>query len=213
MTRLTDTLRYCATVLLLGWPSYLLFNASGRSYSRWTSHFDPQAPLFTARQRIFVVLSDVGLLAVGLGLYVLGQAIGPRKLFFLYGVPYLVVNASLVLITLLQHTHPALPHYTDDEWDWLRGALTTVDRDYGPLLNAMHHHIADSHVAHHLFSELPHYHAVEATRALKKVLGDYYLKDQRFVLRALWEDIQACRYVRPDSKSTAGVLWYQGVAE
>ena len=34
-----------------------------------------------------------------------------------------------------------LPHYTDDEWDWLRGALATVDRDYGWLLNTMHHHI------------------------------------------------------------------------
>ena len=52
-----------------------------------------------------------------------------------------------------------LPHYSDDEWDWLRGALATVDRSYGRLLNTLHHHIADTHVAHHLFSSMPHYHA------------------------------------------------------
>ncbi len=34
----------------------------------------------------------------------------------------------LVMITYLQHTHPNLPHYDDKEWDWLRGAMATVDR-------------------------------------------------------------------------------------
>ena len=50
-----------------------------------------------------------------------------------YIVPYLIVNLWLVMITLLQHTHPSLPHYNDSEWEWLRGALSTVDRSYGPL--------------------------------------------------------------------------------
>lgn len=36
--------------------------------------------------------------------------------------------------------------------DWLRGALSTVDRSYG-ILDYFHHHIADTHVAHHLFSQ------------------------------------------------------------
>ena len=62
------------------------------------------------------------------------------------------------MITLLQHTHPALPHYADKDWEWLRGALSTVDRSYGPL-DYVFHHIADTHVAHHLFSTMPHYHA------------------------------------------------------
>lgn len=62
------------------------------------------------------------------------------------------------MITLLQHTHPSLPHYNDKEWEWLRGALSTVDRSYG-LLDIVFHHIADTHVCHHLFSAMPHYHA------------------------------------------------------
>lgn len=78
-----------------------------------------------------------------------------------YIIPYLVVNNWLVTITLLQHTHPKLAHYNDKEWDWLRGALATVDRSYG-FLDYFFHHIADTHVAHHLFSNMPHYHAEEA---------------------------------------------------
>ncbi len=49
-------------------------------------------------------------------------------------MPYLIVNNWLVMITFLQHTHPSLPHYHSYEWDWLRGALSTVDRSYGFLV-------------------------------------------------------------------------------
>jgi hypothetical protein len=37
--------------------------------------------------------------------------------------------------------HRALPHYEDKEWDWLRGALATVDRSYG-IFNYFHHHVS-----------------------------------------------------------------------
>ncbi|KAL6843369.1 hypothetical protein ACP4OV_027082 [Aristida adscensionis] len=94
-----------------------------------------------------------------------------------YGAPLLVVNAWLVLVTYLHHTHPALPRYAGGEWDWLRGALATVDRDFGAALNAAFHHIGDTHVAHHLFPAIPHYHAVEATAAIRPVLGEYYRFD------------------------------------
>lgn len=83
----------------------------------------------------------------------------------MYIIPYLVVNNWLVMITLLQHTHPKLPHYNDKEWDWLRGALATVDRSYG-ILDYFFHHIADTHVAHHLFSTMPHYHAEEVQKQI-----------------------------------------------
>jgi fatty acid desaturase len=33
-----------------------------------------------------------------------------------------------------------------------------VLRSYG-FLDILFHHIADTHVAHHLFSQMPHYHA------------------------------------------------------
>lgn len=50
-----------------------------------------------------------------------------------YVPPLLIVNAWLITITYLQHTHPATPHYNETEWDWLRGTLSTYDRDYGIL--------------------------------------------------------------------------------
>ena len=84
-----------------------------------------------------------------------GMAAVPAQVYI---APYLIVNMWLVMITLLQHTHPSLPHYSDQEWEWLRGALSTVDRSYG-LLDIVFHHIADTHVCHHLFSAMPHYHA------------------------------------------------------
>lgn len=192
---------------LLGWPSYLLFNASGRPYDRWANHFDPYSPIFSKRERVEVVISDVALAIVVLGLGTLAKAFGWAWLLKVYVVPYLIVNFWLVMITFLQHTHPKLPHYTDAEWDWLRGALATVDRSYG-FLDFFFHHIADTHVAHHLFSALPHYHAQEATEALKPILGPYYQSDQRNVFEACWKDFVKCNYVAPDVAGE-GVLWFR----
>ncbi len=119
-----------------------MFNVKSRPYDEsWVSHFDPWAPIFSKRQRLEIVVSDVALAVVMCGLYVAGEAMGWVWMAKTYVVPYLIVNFWLVMITLLQHTHPNLPHYTDAEWDWMRGALATVDRNYGWLLNTLHHHI------------------------------------------------------------------------
>ena len=60
-------------------------------------------------------------------LYPLVLAKGMAWVVCVYGIPLLIVNAFLVLITYLQCTHPTLPHYDSSEWDWLRGALATID--------------------------------------------------------------------------------------
>jgi omega-6 fatty acid desaturase (delta-12 desaturase) len=124
-----------------------------------------------------------------------------------YAVPLLITNGFLVLITFLQHTHAALPHYSDEEWEWLRGALSTVDRDYG-ILNHVFHHITDTHVAHHIFSTMPHYNAGEATKALKPILGPYYQFDSTPVHEALWREFKECVFVEADSPQEKGIFWY-----
>ena len=146
-------------MLTIGWPLYLFTNVTGQSYkkedggSEWVSHFHPSSLFHSTYhgkpQHKFVFLSDAGLLVmVGL-LYCFCNHFGFWCMMRVYGVPYLIVNFWLVLITELQHSDIKLPHYSGNEWNYLRGALATVDRDYG-ILNAVFHHIGDTHVCHHL---------------------------------------------------------------
>ncbi|KAM7273814.1 hypothetical protein ACFE04_028478 [Oxalis oulophora] len=195
--------------LTFGWPLYLAFNVSGRHYERFACHFDPYGPIYSDRERLQIFISDMGVFATTFVLYKLAFAKGLAWLVCVYGVPLLIVNAFLVLITYLQHTHPALPHYDSSEWDWLRGALATVDRDYG-VLNKVFHNITDTHVAHHLISTMPHYHAMEATKAIKPILGDYYHLDETPFIKAMWREAKECLYVAPDEDSpNKGVFWYR----
>ncbi len=46
------------------------------------------------------------------------------------------------------------------EWNYMRGGLSTIDRDYG-WFNNIHHDIG-THVVHHLFPQIPHYNLIEA---------------------------------------------------
>lgn len=198
-------------MLLLGWPLYLLFNATGNnSYGKtWKlNHFHPSSPLYAdiSRGSLLVFLSDIGLFAAIGVLAYFSRVYGFTAVACHYLIPYLITNACLVLITFLQHSDVALPHYSADEWDWLRGALATVDRDYG-ILNHIFHHINDTHVTHHLFSYLPHYHAVEATEALKSILGPYYYFNHTPVVKATYESFVSCNVLAPDAKRP-GIYWF-----
>lgn len=196
--------------LTLGWPLYLTFNVSGRHYDKFACHYDPYGPIYSERERLQILVSDVGIFAALYGLYRLAVLKGLAWVICVYGVPLLIVNGFLVLITFLQHTHPALPHYDSTEWEWLRGALATVDRDYG-ILNKVFHNITDTHVAHHLFSTMPHYNAMEATKAIKPILGEYYSFDGTPVYKAMYRETKECLYVAPDDEgdvNSKGVFWY-----
>jgi omega-6 fatty acid desaturase (delta-12 desaturase) len=197
-------------MMTLGWPLYLLINATGhKTYpkGKWVNHFIPTSPIFAEKERLLVIYSDLGLLVA---FYVLYRAILFSTFLWvvtLYVIPLLIVNFFLVLITFLQHTDYALPHYTTREWDWIRGALATIDRDFG-ILNGVFHHITDTHVVHHLFSKMPFYHAKEATEAVKPLLGEYYRYDRTHWLYALWVNFE-CSFVQPDPfGGRSGVLWF-----
>nr|AHY24226.1 delta-12 fatty acid desaturase [Paeonia lactiflora]WCZ71291.1 omega-6 fatty acid desaturase 2 [Paeonia lactiflora] len=195
--------------LTLGWPLYLAFNVSGRPYDRFACHYDPYGPIYSNRERLQIFISDAGLLAMTSLLYRVLLAKGFAWLVNVYVIPLLIVNAFLVMITYLQHTHITLPHYDSSEWDWLRGALATMDRDYG-VLNKVFHNITDTHVAHHLFSTMPHYHAMEATKAIKPVLAEYYNFDGTPFYKAMWREARECHYVEPDEgDANKGVFWYR----
>ena len=194
--------------LAVGGPMYLAFNASGRPYPRFASHYDPYSPIYLRRQRAHVFVSDAGVLAVVYLLYRLTAAFSLGWVVRIYGVPLLVQNAWVVLITYLQHTHPAMPYYDDSEWEWLRGTLLTVDRDMGAVLNCVFHNSSRIHVVHHLFPSLPHYNAMEATEAIKPVLGEYYRFDATPMYKAIWREMKACVYVESEGEKRKGVYWY-----
>ncbi|KAJ3128158.1 Delta(12)-fatty-acid desaturase [Nowakowskiella sp. JEL0407] len=191
-------LKSIVIMLLFGWPAYLIANVSGQEFDKWTSHFRPDAPIFEPSQYRSVVSSDIGvILALGALTY-FSTTFGLLTVVKYYVIPYLFVNFWLVLITYLQHTDERVPHYRKGQFNFVRGALATVDRDYG-ILNGFFHHIADTHVVHHMFSQMPHYHAQEATEAAKKVLGEYYLYDDTNIFVSLWKSVSKCRFVEDEA--------------
>jgi len=194
-------------LLTVGWPAYLFFNVWSQKHSKRANHFEPSSPLFKPSQHLDIIVSDVGLvLAIALFSYCC-YVFSVTSFVKYYFVPYLWVNFWLVLITYLQHTDIKVPHYRGEEWNFVRGALCTVDRDYG-ILNKVFHHIGDTHVAHHLFSTMPHYLAEEATEHIKKVLGKYYMQDKTPIMAALWQNWNTCHYVPNDGS----VVYYQTLA-
>ena len=45
-----------------------------------------------------------------------------------FGVKKLLLTLSSVMITFLHHSDPTIPHFRKEEWSFLRGAASTVDR-------------------------------------------------------------------------------------
>ncbi|KAI8083085.1 delta-12-fatty acid desaturase [Halteromyces radiatus] len=185
-------------MFVFGWPLYLFTNVTGQDYPGWASHFNPYCDIFDSNQVSEVYQSVAGLLAtIGLLTYC-GQVFGSLAMIKFYVIPYLFVNFWLVLITYLQHTDPTLPHYRENVWNFQRGAALTIDRSYGFILDYFHHHISDTHVAHHFFSTMPHYHAEEATVHIKKALGKHYKFDPTPIPQALIKSWKTCRFVEDE---------------
>ncbi|KAK1415490.1 hypothetical protein QVD17_31272 [Tagetes erecta] len=171
----TRMLRFTLPFPMLAFPIYLW----GRSPGKKGSHFDPGSDLFRANEKTDVIVSTVCWSAMAALLVGLSFVMGPLQLLKLYGIPYLGFVMWLDLVTYLHHHghEDKLPWYRGKEWSYLRGGLTTLDRDYG-WINNIHHDIG-THVIHHLFPQIPHYHLIEATEAAKPVLGKYYREPKK----------------------------------
>lgn len=181
---------------LVGWPAYILTNASGQvCYPAWTNHFNPSAIIFDQRHRSQVLLSDLGIGLMLSGLVYLGFQTSFMTVVKYYVIPYLWVNHWLVMITYLQHTDPQLPHYRDGAFNFQRGALSTIDRK---IHGFFFHGIAETHVAHHLCSKIPHYHAWDATKAIKEKLGEYYCQSDENCWKSLYKSYTQCRFVEDE---------------
>ncbi|KAF8042061.1 hypothetical protein BT93_A0607 [Corymbia citriodora subsp. variegata] len=204
---ITRAVRFTAPFPMLAFPFYLWIRSPGKR----GSHFHPDSDLFVASERKDVITSTVCWTAM-VGLLVgLSFVMGPLQLLKLYGIPYWIFVMWLDFVTYLHHHghEDKLPWYRGKEWSYLRGGLTTLDRDYG-LINNVHHDIG-THVIHHLFPQIPHYHLIEATEAAKPVLGKYYREPKKsgplpfHLIGMLIRSLKRDHYV----SDTGEVVYYQ----
>lgn len=184
---------------LLAFPLYLFRRSPGKQ----GSHFLPSSPLFRPSERNDVITSTLlWSLMVGF-LGVLTLQYGWLFLVKYYVGPYVVFVVWLDLVTFLHHTEPDIPWYRGDDWFFLKGALSTIDRSYG-FINPIHHNIG-THVAHHIFSNIPHYHLKTATEAIKPVLGDYYRQTNEPIWKSFFRSYLSCYFV----SDTGSKVYYQ----
>jgi omega-3 fatty acid desaturase (delta-15 desaturase) len=178
--------------LLLAYPVYLFMRSPGRK----GTHFLPDSPLFRPSEKWDVLTSTFALIGMLGGLGYLTYQFGWMALLKYYWGPYVVFIIWLDLVTFLHHTEPDIPWYREGEWTFLKGALSTIDRNYG-FINNIHHNIG-THVAHHIFLGMPHYHLKTATEALKPLLGEYYRKSEESIIRSFVRSYLTCHFV-PDT--------------
>ncbi|QDS69532.1 hypothetical protein FKW77_007591 [Venturia effusa] len=188
----------------LGWPLHMVFNLSAGSKSAPdgvrlgifnSSHFLPLGGLFTRAQWKKVLISDVGLVCVLSALHLFQQAFGTQMVLQMYFVPWFWVHHWLIAVTYLHHNHIDVPHFEDESWTFVKGASSTIDRDFGFIGEHLFHNIIETHVVHHFFPKIPFYHAREATRAIRPVLGESYNRDTTNLLVALWSTFRRCTFM------------------
>lgn len=197
--------------LILGWPLYLFLGATGgEDYGRPTSHFWNGGPFDRGTRHLFprpfrglMMRSNLGLIIMMVLLIWLAMVSSPLRVIAVYGLPYLVVNIWLVTYTWLQHTDVEIPHFSSDQWTWATGALQTVDRPYGTLLNVLHHGIGATHVCHHVNSRIPHYNAWRGNALLRAAYPDLVRYDPTPIHKALWRVATRCAAVRRNVQNGA----------
>ncbi|VAI06765.1 unnamed protein product [Triticum turgidum subsp. durum] len=211
LDNMTKKLRFSMPFPMLAFPLYLFARSPGKE----GSHFNPNSDLFQPNEKKDVLTSTASWLAMIGVLAGLSFVMGPLKMLKLYAVPYVIFVMWLDFVTYLHHHghEDKVPWYRGKEWSYLRGGLTTLDRDYG-LINNIHHDIG-THVIHHLFPQIPHYHLVEATEAAKPVLGKYYKEPEKsaplpfHLLQVLSRSLKEDHYV----SDTGDIVYYQSESE
>ena len=188
--------------LIFGWPAYLLSGSTGGLSYGTSNHFWPRKPfsktLWPAVWAKKVWISDIGVAAVIIGLIILFIKHGIFPIIVMYIGPLLVVNCWLVIYTWLHHTDSDVPHLSNSEFSFMRGAFLSIDRPYGKIINILHHNIGSSHVVHHVCPTIPHYYATKATLAIKKAFNKAYLYNPDPIHKALWNIACNCIAVKSD---------------
>ncbi|KAG9243749.1 putative Delta(12) fatty acid desaturase [Calycina marina] len=195
---------------LIAWPLYLTIN--NRAIPRiaatpWYkgSHFytGGDGPNFKPQNGREILISDLGIGAMATLLYASVQYFGGWNVALIYLFPWLWTNHWILTITYLQHTDLSLPYYPTKTWSFLRGAASTIDRDFGWIGRHLIHGAIECHVVHHHCSRIPFYHAAEASQAIRKVMGTHYQSDfETSYMWAFWKVHRDCVHVEEKDKES-----------
>ena len=185
--------------VIIGWPMYKLGIRNLTTYKPITgSHYLPQSDLYTTSVRVSWYLGLLSLFGVFSALY------QPRRHLWLglFRQIHSRPLSDLWCLADLRHLYAArrsqrCRSMTPKDWTRLKGALASVDRNYGPF-NWLTHNIGNLHVIHHIFPTIPHYRLQEATNAIKPILGAHYRQTNSFVLTDFISSQLRCHYVVPD---------------
>ena len=117
--------------LFFGWPAYLITGSTGGVKYGKSNHFWPKEPfskvlccsIWTKK----VWISDIGILVTILGLIYLISKYGIFPIIGMYFGPLLIVNCWLVIYTWLHHTESDVPHLSNSEFSYMRGAFLSID--------------------------------------------------------------------------------------
>jgi omega-3 fatty acid desaturase (delta-15 desaturase) len=140
----------------IGWFGYLALGYNPRP----VLHFNPFDKMFIGH--VFGCFCSLFSLAtMTYLLYHFYMLVGLAPFVIYYAVPLFIFACYIVVITFLHHTEMNIPWFADDQWDFVRGQLSTIDRHYGIVHDVIH--CIGTHQMHHMFSKIPHYRLELAT--------------------------------------------------
>lgn len=150
------------------------------------SHIYPFGKLYEnapKKERLRCAVSTVAIFAFVGALFLFFDSW--KEFFLFYGGAWLIFSFWLFMVTYMQHHEEETVIFDDTSWDFMSGALETIDRSFGFGIDKFHHNITDGHVVHHLlFTQIPHYNLKKATESIKPILNERYKhqKHKLFIL-------------------------------
>ena len=190
--------RYTPFLNLIMFPYYLI----SESNTVIGNHFNPFSPIFRKIERNSVAISSFVTIAWFVLMCYIGYLYGTLFIIDNYFAPWLTFTMWLSLVTYLHHTDEDAKFYRGKTWNYLIGGLETVDRTYGFGIDKLMHDVS-IHVVHHLFyTQVPHYHLIEATEAIKPILGKHYKKVNTFFLKSYWDTVIKCHFIASRGEAT-----------
>jgi omega-6 fatty acid desaturase (delta-12 desaturase) len=159
----------------------------------------PQIPLSKSTKRM-LIFSNVFMLSVGSGTIYFLVTYGGWWIFIKhFAIPAYIGMMTGALLTLMHHSQPDSPYYSQDEWDPMRGQVhATYDIRFPRFFEWLWLDI-NIHIPHHVAPKIPWYHLKEASAAIKQHFPELH-KEREFTL---WNLIELWRrpFLEYDSAS------------